>query len=96
MQSTIRSSSLRYIILLAVCSFIFELKYTYGQYMQFKMSFEKIGIDSEVRLQASDTDEEGGDPSQVLTKAKRRFNDFCVWNFRHTIQTDLLGQPGVS
>ena len=64
--------------------------------MQFKMSFEKIGIDSEVRLQASDTDEEGGDPSQVLTKAKRRFNDFCVWNFRHTIQTDLLGQPGVS
>ena len=96
MQSTTRSSSLRYIVLLAVCSFIFELKYSSGQYMQFEMSSEKIGINSEVRLQSSDTDGEGVDPSQVPTKTKRTFNHFRSWNFLYTIKTDLLGEPGVS
>ena len=64
--------------------------------MQFEMSSEKIGINSEVRLQSSDTDGEGVDPSQVPTKTKRTFNHFRSWNFLYTIQTDILGEPGVS
>ena len=45
---------------------------------------------------ATDTDEEGVDPSEVQTKPKRTFNQLRSWNFRYTIQTDLLGEQGVS
>ena len=43
---------------------------------------EKIRIDSEVRLQSLDTNEEEVEPSEVQTKPKRTFNQFRSWNFR--------------
>ena len=43
-HKVLKFESLRCIVLLAVYSFIFELKYTPGQHMQFDMLSEKIGI----------------------------------------------------
>ena len=62
------------------------------------MSSESIGIHPERRFHSSNSDAEDLELSQVPaeTKPKQTFNQFCSWKFCYTIQTDLLGEEGVS
>ena len=60
------------------------------------MSAQSTQLDSEASSQSSDSGPEGSDLSQVSRKPKQK-NDQCrAWNFQYTLQSDLLGEEGVT
>ena len=60
------------------------------------MSAHSIQMDSEASSQSSDSGPEGSDLSQVSRKPKQRSNRYRAWNFQYTLQTDHLGEEGVT
>ena len=60
------------------------------------MSAQSTQLDSEASSQWSHSGPEGSDLSQVSRKSKQRNNQLRAWNFQYTLQTDLLGEEGVT